>query len=81
MLASSEPCPMCLGAIYWARPSRIYYGAPCEVAAEAGFDDMYIYEQLGKPISEYKIAAEQHDADIASKPLERWKVFDGRVKY
>ena len=70
-----------LGAIYWARPSRIYYGAPCEVAADAGFDDIYIYEQLGKPISEYDITAEQHDADLAAPTFERWKEFEGRVEY
>ena len=81
LYASSEPCPMCLGAIYWARPSRIYYGAPCEVAADAGFDDIYIYEQLGKPISEYDITAEQHDADLAAPTFERWKKFEERVEY
>ena len=78
---SCEPCPMCLGAIYWARPSRVFYGAACEVAADAGFDDVYVYEQLGKPIAEYEIPAEQHDADIASDTFERWKTFDGRIEY
>ena len=81
LYASSEPCPMCLGAIYWARPERIYYGASCEVAAKAGFDDIYIYEQLGKPISEYEISTEQHDADIAAETFERWKAFTDKIEY
>lgn len=81
LYASSEPCPMCFGAIYWARPDRIYYGAPCEVAAEVGFDDTFIYEEIGKPISQYSIPTEQHDADIAAETFERWKVFENRVDY
>lgn len=44
--ASCEPCPMCLGAIYWARPARLFYAATREDAARAGFDDSYIYEQV-----------------------------------
>lgn len=81
LYASSEPCPMCLGAIYWARPDRIYYGAPCEVAADAGFDDTFIYEELNKPVEEYTIPTEQHDADLAALTFERWKKFEGRVEY
>lgn len=46
-----EPCPMCLGAIYWARPKGIYYGANRQDAAEAGFDDEFIYQELrAKPV-------------------------------
>ena len=81
LYASSEPCPMCFGAIYWARPDRIYYGASCEVAAAAGFDDTFIYEEIGKPISEYSIPTEQHDAELAAVTFERWKGFEGRVEY
>ena len=43
---SCEPCPMCLGAIYWARPDRVYFAATASDAAEAGFDDSFIYEEL-----------------------------------
>ena len=81
LYASSEPCPMCFGAIYWARPDRIYYGASCEVAAAAGFDDTFIYEEIVKPISEYSIPTEQHDAELAAVTFERWKGFEGRVEY
>lgn len=44
--ASCEPCPMCLGAIYWARPERVVYAASKKQAAEAGFDDSFIYEEI-----------------------------------
>src|ERR1700755_1901708 len=43
---SCEPCPMCLGALYWARPNRIVYAAGREDAAEAGFDDAFIYKEI-----------------------------------
>lgn len=46
LYSSCEPCPMCLGAIYWARPARVFYGATRGDAAEAGFDDALIYEQI-----------------------------------
>lgn len=47
--ATCEPCPMCLGAIYWARPVRIYYGCTAQDAARSGFDDSFIYEELRLP--------------------------------
>ena len=50
-----EPCPMCLGAIYWARPARIYYGSTKRDAASAGFDDSFIYRQLALPKSKRAI--------------------------
>lgn len=46
---SCEPCPMCLGAIYWSRPAGIFFAATREDAAEAGFDDKLFYEELEKP--------------------------------
>jgi tRNA(Arg) A34 adenosine deaminase TadA len=50
LYATCEPCPMCLGAIYWARISQVYYAAERSDAASAGFDDSYIYEEIEKPI-------------------------------
>ena len=55
LYTSCEPCPMCLGAIYWARPSAIYYAATHKDAASAGFDDSFIYEQTRRPVSERAI--------------------------
>lgn len=53
--ASSEPCPMCLGAIYWARPDKIYYANTRDQAAEIGFDDDFIYRELALPPDRRKI--------------------------
>lgn len=49
LYASREPCPMCLGAIYWARPKAVYYATEHTDLAEAGFDDSFIYEEIDKP--------------------------------
>lgn len=52
---SCEPCPMCLGAIYWARPARVYYASTKEDAAKAGFDDSFIYKEITLPEAERTI--------------------------
>jgi len=49
---SCEPCPMCLGAIYWARPEQVFFAATREDAARIGFDDQFIYGEIEKPIAE-----------------------------
>src|ERR1700675_3521722 len=49
LYTSCEPCPMCLGAIYWARPDHVYFGATAADAAAAGFDDSFIYDELNLP--------------------------------
>ena len=56
---SCEPCPMCLAAIYWARPDKIYYANSKEDAAAINFDDNLIYEEIAKPVSERKIFTQQ----------------------
>jgi len=56
---SCEPCPMCLGAIYWARPKALYFAASREDAEIAGFDDSYIYKELLLDIPERSIKTEQ----------------------
>ena len=52
---SCEPCPMCLGAIYWARPAQVFYACTREDAASVGFDDQFIYDEIEKPIRERQI--------------------------
>ncbi len=55
LYTSCEPCPMCLGAIYWARPARVYFGNTAEDAAKVGFDDSLIYHEAARPHSQRQI--------------------------
>lgn len=55
VFTSCEPCPMCMGAIYWARPRKVYYANSREDAAAIGFDDSYIYNEIAAPVHERRI--------------------------
>jgi len=59
---SCEPCPMCLGAIYWARPDRVYFGSTAADAAGSGFDDSLIYREISQP---HSTAQDSHDSNDA----------------
>ena len=63
---------MCLGALYWARPSRVYFAATKFEAAEAGFDDSFIYTQIVLPHSERTIPMFHVADERATKPFEAW---------
>lgn len=78
---SCEPCPMCLGAIYWARPSRIFYAATREDAADAGFDDALIYKELETQISDRKIETHQFLQQEARKILLEWNELNRKIPY
>jgi guanine deaminase len=79
--ASCEPCPMCLGALYWARPARIFYAATHDDAGAAGFDDTVIYRQLALPAGERSIPM-IHVADAsAGRPFGEWMQKADRTKY
>ena len=78
---SCEPCPMCLGAIYWARPDKIYYANTKEDAAEISFDDQFIYEELDRPISERKLFTEQMLRDEALMAFKKWSESSDKVEY
>ena len=78
---SCEPCPMCLGAIYWARPKRIYYANHREDAAAIGFDDSMIYEEITKPLYERKIPITSISRNEAIKVFEEWKVKGDKTIY
>ena len=76
-----EPCPMCLGAIYWARPARIYYGSTKEDAAGAGFDDSFIYAQLALPKSKRAIQCIPLLRTEALKTFEAWEKRADKLTY
>ncbi|MDA3943559.1 MAG: nucleoside deaminase [Bacteroidetes bacterium] len=79
--ASCEPCPMCLGAIYWARPSHLYFAASREDAAQAGFDDSYIYQQVPlKPIDR-DIKSLQLLQQDAVQVFTLWNASDQKIPY
>ena len=69
---SCEPCPMCLGAIYWSRVVKIYYGNSREDAKKSGFDDSFIYDEIPLPLSERKVEMVQLGRKEALKVFEMW---------
>lgn len=78
---SCEPCPMCLGAIYWARPDKIYFAADKQDASAAGFDDSFIYQELDRPMMERKIATEQHNSEAARAVFQAWLNLENKIEY
>ena len=78
---SCEPCPMCLGAIYWARPARIFYAATREDAAAAGFDDQFIYEEMEKQIDDRTMKLENLSRADAVKLFKNWTDKPDKIEY
>lgn len=72
LYTSCEPCPMCLGAIYWARPDKIYFACTRKDAADIGFDDDFIYHEIEKPISERAIPTAQFLRNEAIVAFKEW---------
>jgi guanine deaminase len=81
LYTSCEPCPMCLGAIYWARPARVYYANTREDAAAVGFDDAFIYEEIPLPLSKRKIEMIQLGREEAQKAFIMWSEKENKVDY
>ena len=70
---SCEPCPMCLGAIYWARIKRVYFGNTKQDAARIGFDDSFIYDEIAKPLHERTISFVQLLPEMAARGFVLWE--------
>lgn len=78
---SCEPCPMCLGAIYWARPNHIYFGCSRTDAAEIGFDDDFIYSELNLEITKRSIKTEQILKSESLMAFKRWTEKNDKTEY
>lgn len=81
LYSSCEPCPMCLGAIYWARPARVYYAASRVEAADAGFDDEFIYQEIPKSLAERSIPFVQIRSPQSPEPFKRWQKKLDKIRY
>ena len=79
--SSCEPCPMCLGAIYWARPKALYFAADKHDAADAGFDDSFIYNEIELDYSKRSIPTLQLNINTKLKPFEDWDVSALKLAY
>jgi guanine deaminase len=81
LYTTCEPCPMCLGAIYWARLSRIFYACTDTDAASAGFDDAFIYEELKRPHEARRIPMSQLLRDESLPVFAAWKAASNKTPY
>lgn len=81
LVSSCEPCPMCLGAIYWARPKHLVYASNQKDAAKVGFDDQFIYEELARSTNKRKLKTTQilHPSHLL--PFQEWTKSNKKIKY
>jgi tRNA(Arg) A34 adenosine deaminase TadA len=78
---SCEPCPMCFGAIYWARPAKLYYAATRNDAADAGFDDDFIYREIALAPTERRITTCSICREEAIDAFKEWKTKADKIDY
>jgi guanine deaminase len=76
-----EPCPMCIGAIYWARPARVYFASTAADASRAGFEDSLIYEELNRPPAARKIPMTQLMREEALVAFRAWEEKPDKISY
>ena len=81
LYASSEPCPMCLGAIYWARVKKIYYACSLEEAKNHNFDDVFIYNEFAKPKEKRLIPSEQIVQKEGMEIFKYWANNKKKINY
>jgi guanine deaminase len=81
LYASCEPCPMCLGAIYWARPRAVFFSATRDDAAAAGFDDAFVYDELALPPGARTLPMQRVQLAEAAAPFAAWAARSDRVEY
>lgn len=79
--SSCEPCPMCLGAIYWAHLDELYFANNKKDAADIGFDDAFIYDELDLPYEKRKLKTNQFMREEALQAFRKWDEFEGKTEY
>ena len=79
--SSCEPCPMCLGAIFWARPARVFFAALQTDASAVGFDDSFIYHQIDIAPGERSIPMVHVPDETAKRPFEEWSRKQDKIEY
>jgi guanine deaminase len=79
--STCEPCPMCMGLIYWARPEKVYYANTAADAAKIGFDDAFIYSELARPREQRSIQMQQIMRDEALAAFKAWETKPDKVPY
>lgn len=81
LFTSCEPCPMCMGAIYWARPKAVYFANTRQDAAEIGFDDNFIYEELSQPLDKRSIDILHIPSAKAKEVFRLWQQKQDKTLY
>jgi guanine deaminase len=78
---SCEPCPMCLGAIYWARPKSVYFACTKKDAAAIGFDDDFIYSEIAKPLDQRSLKFIPLQREEGIEAFKAWTGKEGKIEY
>ncbi|MGP4069585.1 nucleoside deaminase [Halobacillus sp. B29] len=81
LYVSCEPCPMCVGAIYWARPEQVYFAAGRDDASRAGFDDNLIYKEVSKDPQERSLPFRRINIQDAALPFKKWERKEDKSAY
>jgi guanine deaminase len=81
IFSSCEPCPMCLGAIYWAHLDKVYYVNSRRDAQDIGFDDNFIYSELSLPVSKRTIPFVHLEIEEAKIAFQIWEKLENKIKY